>query len=103
MTKTSSVKKESTTPKSAPAAAASTEAAYIPKAIELTKKTGSKTIGKPKSGKSWNVGSKRSAKHTRYNPKTWEQKMQDRKQMRALKDRLSEAKDKRVSEVSLTK
>ena len=70
----------------------------MPKPISLSR-VGPKAIGKPKSGKSWNVGSKRSNKHTHYNPKTWEEKTEERKRMKALKERIAEAKQKKSQEV----
>ena len=55
------------------------ESSYVPQPMSLSKNGGDLTIGKAKSGKSWNEKSNRSGKHQRYNPKTWEKKMQERK------------------------
>eukprot|EP00347_Sterkiella_histriomuscorum_P023121 403335864 len=79
------------------APAAVVEEVYVPQPISLSRK-GPKTIGKPKSGKSWNVGSQRSAKQTKYNPKTWEQKVEDRKKLKALKERIAESKIQKINE-----
>ncbi|CDW80800.1 UNKNOWN [Stylonychia lemnae] len=81
----------------APVKAATVEVAYIPQPYSLSK-LGPKTIGKAKSGKSWNVASKRAPRHSVYNPKTWEEKTEQRKKLKALKDRVAEAKLKKKQE-----
>lgn len=76
------------------------EETYVPQPIEISKRSGPKTIGKPKSGKSWNTRSSRSDIHTVFNPKTWGKKMAERKSLRALKDRIKDKKDSDVNDVS---
>lgn len=49
----------------------------------------------PKGKKPWKVGSKRSAKHAPYNPKSWEEKKAERLKQKALKDRLREQVEKK--------
>ena len=57
------------------------EPAYEPKPFDLSRKSGPKDQGMPKSKKPWKVLSERSAKHKKMNPKTWAQKMDDKKKL----------------------
>ena len=59
--------------------------------MELTRKYGSNSIGQPKCKKPWKITSQRSATQIRYAPKSWEKKIDDKKKMKALKDRIKEA------------
>lgn len=45
-------------------------------------------VGMPKSKKPWKVLSERSSKHTPYNPKKWDQKMNEKKKLQAIRDRV---------------
>lgn len=83
-------------------AAASGESDYKPKPIELGKKIViDKTTGMPKSKKPWKQGSKRSGIQKKFSPKTWQEKTEERKRLKALKDRLKEAEEKKKLEVGI--
>lgn len=79
------------------------EPEYEPKPFELSRKSslGSKSLGLPKSKKPWKTLSERSGKHTKINPKTWKQKMDDKRKLKAIRQRVREEKEKKKEEVSL--
>jgi hypothetical protein len=56
----------------APVEEAPKEPAYEPKPFDLSRKSGPKEQGLPKSKKPWKVLSERSAKHKKMNPKKWQ-------------------------------
>ena len=49
----------------------------------------------PKSKKPWKILSERSSKHKEFNPKTWAKKMEDKRKLRAVRDRVREEKKRR--------
>lgn len=53
----------------------------------------------PKSKKPWKIGSERSSKHNKYYPKTWEEKKSERLKIKALRDRLKDAREKKKQDV----
>jgi hypothetical protein len=65
-----------------------------PKPIELGRKGNIPSeVGMPKSGKPWKVLSERSGKHKKFAPRSWEQKMSEKKRMKALRERVNAAKE----------
>ena len=54
----------------------------------------------PKGKKPWKTGSKRAGMQKKYSPKSWEEKMEERKKLKALKERIREAEEKKKAEVS---
>ncbi len=77
------------------------EPVYEPKPLELSRKSSlaNKSQGLPKSKKPWKTGSSRSGKHTKINPKTWKQKMDDKRALQAIRQRVREEKEKKKDEV----
>jgi hypothetical protein len=70
------------------------KAADPPKPIELGRKgTVPSGVGMPKSGKPWKVLSERSGKHKKFAPRSWEQKMSEKKRMKALRERVNAEKE----------
>lgn len=57
--------------------------------------------GVPKSKKPWKISSERSGKHTPYAPKSWQQKMDYKKKLQSIRDRVKEAKDDRKAHVNI--
>ena len=90
-------------PVAAPVEEVKVEPAYEPKPFEMSKKSSSavvmKGLGMPKSKKPWKILSGRSIRHVKYNPKKWKQQMEEKKAMKALRDRIKEANELRKSEV----
>jgi hypothetical protein len=58
-------------------------------------------LGLPKSKKPWKALSERSGKHKKMNPKTWQQKMDDKRKLKAIRQRVKEEREKRFASVSL--
>lgn len=74
----------------APAAVAA-EPVYQPKPLELGHKSVvNKKTGMPKCKRPWKASSKRSGIQKKKSIKTWEEKQDDRKKLKALKDRIAE-------------
>jgi len=72
------------------------KAADPPKPIELGRKVSVPSgVGMPKSGKPWKVLSERSGKHKKFAPRSWEQKMSEKKRLKALRDRINEDKNRK--------
>ena len=69
------------------------------KPISLGGGSAPRTVGMPKSKKPWKVGSVRSSKHTPFNPKKWQEKMADKKKMKALRDRIREGQNSKKADV----
>ncbi len=78
------------------------EVAYVPKPLELSRKPSNlaNSLGLPKSKKPWKALSERSGKHKKMNPKTWQQKMDDKRKLKAIRQRVKEEREKRFSSVS---
>jgi Cgr1 family len=53
------------------------------------------SVGMPKSKKPWKALSERSSKHTPYNPRNWEQKMAEKKKLKAVRDRVKEERERK--------
>ena len=57
--------------------------------MELSRKHGALTLGMPKCKKPWKITSERHSKHKPFGaPKKWEKKMQDKRQLKAVRDRV---------------
>ena len=81
------------------------EPEYIPKAFELGRKSAASVLpnsmGLPKSKKPWKGLSERSGKHKKINPKTWQQKMDDKRRLKSVRDRVREEREKVKNSVIL--
>ena len=51
-------------------------------------------MGLPKSNKPWKGLSERSGKHKKMNPKTWQQKMDDKRRLKSVREKVREERDK---------
>ena len=56
------------------------------------------TQGRNKSNKPWKKQSSRSGLHVQLAKKTWDEKMKERKEMKALRERVAALKEKRMAE-----
>ena len=66
------------------------------KPFELGRKIStSKSVGMPKCKKPWKVLSERSNKHKATAPRTWEKKMTEKRNLKAVRDRVKAELDKR--------
>ncbi len=75
-----------------------------PKAQPMTlsrKNTLNKEIGMPKCGRPWKAQSKRSGIQKKFCPKSWTEKMDERRRMKALRDRVNEAQEKIKQQVMI--
>jgi hypothetical protein len=52
------------------------------------------SMGLPKSNKPWKGLSERSGKHKKMNPKTWQQKMDDKRRLKSVREKVREERDK---------
>ncbi len=76
------------------------EPVYVPKPVELGHKSvTNKTMGMPKCKRPWKSGSKRSGIQKKKSIKTWEEKQEDRKKLKALKARIAETESNKKREV----
>lgn len=72
------------------------EPEYVPKPLDLGRKTPSlpTSLGMPKSKKPWKGASERSGKHKKMYPKTWQQKMDDKRRLQSVRERVREEREK---------
>jgi hypothetical protein len=57
------------------------------------------TIGRPKSKKPWNQKSERSNMNKPHNPTTWKQKMETKRKLKVVKERINELKEAKKGDV----
>lgn len=60
-----------------------------------------KTIGKPKCNKPWKQGSERGSMTMKVNPKSWNQKMEQKKTLKNIRDKIREARLDKTEIVNL--
>jgi hypothetical protein len=53
------------------------------------------SVGMPKSKKPWKALSERSSKHKPYNPRSWKQKMADKRKLKAVRERVKEERERK--------